>query len=275
MKLNSALSTKPEQQSGGTRPIFFFLVLVALFGWAYVFFMSDLFLVSDIEVRGLKSVDAYDVKREAFAIMDQQNSRWSWLNRHALFLNREAIEEGLKETLFAELVAVENVHFNVLRLLIEERSNRFIFHSHQQYLWVDLQGVATAELSVDERKQAQARILGQRSVRSDDAPIIHRDLDELIAAGYRVSDQTEVRSWLEFTNRIYKQGFLYREYEPPTASSTSATLISREGYPVFVDLSKDLNYQLNAYNAFKQDKPKELQVKEYVDVRIPGRIYVK
>lgn len=260
-----------------TRVVFHLLGLAAVIGWMYVIFISDLFAISDIRVSGLKALDPIDVDREVYAILDARKEWRPWSTRHAWFIKQSELAEQLKERLFASSVIVDKSYSNVLRLSVEERSKRLIFHSHQQYFWVDLQGLATAELTSDERKQIQSRILGSRLISSDEPPVIHRDLDELIAQGYTVSDTTQTKAWIQSATEIVKQGILYRELEPPaTPSSTTAILVSDDGTRVLLDLDSPLAPQLRSYVAFKKNPGSHnVPVTEYVDVRIPGRLYVK
>ena len=177
--------------------------------------------------------------------------------------------------MFVLSVDVDKVGFNVLRLKIEERSRRFVFYSHKQYFWADMNGALTEELTTDERRSMQERILGQRAVHDDDPPLIHRDLDEFVEPGYVIADAETVRTWTETSEALLKAGLLYREYSPPTGSTTVAVVRSQEGYPVMLDTSESLESQIKTFLAFVQSHPKDLKVEEYVDVRIPGRIYVK
>lgn len=267
-----------RHQDGGersSRVVFLFLGLIAVVGWLYVIFTSDLFIVRQIQAEGLVSLDVGDISREVYAILDQRGAWRPWSPRHAWFIDRARLTQELQKKLFAESVSVDNSYTGILRLIVKERSNRFILHSHQQYVWVGLDGVVTDEVSTDEKKMAQALLLGQRLMLPTDPPIIHQDLDELVTTGYSITTSDQAKAWIATASEIAKGGFRYREIEPQTPSSTTARVISADGYPVLVDTSEPLEPQIRAYNAFNQSKPKTLKVSEYVDVRVPGRIYVK
>ena len=266
------ISRRPTKEK--TRRLFYFLGAFALIGWAYVLFMSDLFIVSDIQVSGVQRLDEMDVKREVFDVLDQRRGWKPWPARHSWFINVPDLQNELKARLFAQSVVVDNSYQHILRLKIEERANRLIYHSHQQYLWVDLQGLVTAELNADERKQVQARILGQRIPSPYDPPVIHCDLEELMTIGYRVAETNTVKSWIEKASSIMAAGISYREIDMESASSSLAAIVSPEGYNVLIDLDQDLDTQMKTYKAFKRAES-NIKVSEYLDVRVPGRVYVK
>src|SRR5574337_1531727 len=239
---------RAEYHHARTRTVFRLLGLAAIVGWAYVLFMSDLFTINEIQASGLKELDPVEVNREVFQILDSRKEWRPWSPRHAWFINTEALAQQLKDRLFASNVIVDKSYTNVLRLSVEERSKRLIFHSHQQYFWVDLQGIATNELTDDERKLTQQRILGTRIPAPDDPPVIHRDLDELISPGYVVADSNQVKFWIQTATEIARQGLAYREMQPPNGtSSTTAILTSPEGYKILIDAYTALEPQLKTY----------------------------
>jgi len=275
--MNSAWSRAPirEQKTSSVRITFIFLGLACTIGWLYTIFISDLFLVRHIEATGLVSMDELDVKREVLAILDERGGWRPWSARHIWFIDVDFVEEELKRRLFASQVAVDKSYTGILRLKIEERSNKLILHSRQQYLWVDLQGMITRELTLGEQKNVQALILGQRQMLPTETPIIHYSVDELLAPGYSVAPSETVKGWITTATELAKGGFLFREIDIETPSSTTARVINDSGYSVLVDMSVPLENQIRAYKAFVESKPKDIKVTEYLDVRVPGRIYVK
>ncbi|MSR85397.1 hypothetical protein EXS71_03115 [Candidatus Uhrbacteria bacterium] len=276
-----------DQRQGRIRPlknysdpnrrgrIFDFLALIAVVGWLYIFFISDLFLINTIQVVGAGKIDTADVSREVLSVLDHRASWRPWPGRHAWFIDREALAQQLQTALFLEEALVDKSYTHILRLSIKERSQKLIFYSHQQYVWADTHGAVMDDLTPSERKDAQARILGSRPALVDDPPLVHHDLDERMIHGYRVADDLQVKQWVESTSQAMKAGFLYRELNPPGASSTKAIFITAQGDKVFVDLAAPLEPQFKGYLTFKKYQPKDLKVTEYVDVRIPGKVFVK
>lgn len=257
------------------RAVFTILGLGAVFGWTYLVFISDVFSVNAVEVRGVKDLDPVDVTREVFDVLDERASFRPWPARHAWFINQKELEERLKTRLFVLNATVEKSYDNVLRLSIEERVKRMVFHSRQQYFWLDLQGVATQELSQEEKRDVQARLLGHRPVRVDEPPVIKRNLDEPVSAGFVLTDQNEARHWIGLSEKLGMAGLAYREIEPPAASSSLFKVLSVEGYTVLMDVTASIESQVHTYQAFIKNKPKDLGQPEYIDVRVPGRVYLK
>ncbi len=255
--------------------VFFMLGISACIGWMYLLFISDAFSISTIEVRGVKTMDQADVAHEVFQVLDRRGEWRPWSTRHAWFVDKEILAQELKDRLFVGKVIVDNSNPNILRLSIEERSKKVIFHSHKQYYWVDLLGVATEELSLEEIKNAQARLLGQQLATPDDPPIIKQDLENSIAKGLILADSRRAKEWIKLSEDLKSYKLLYREITPPTASSTKFTVLSHEGYDVLMDITAPLELQVKTYLGFIKTKPEGLKPLDYVDVRVPGRIYLK
>lgn len=248
---------------------------VAIIGWPYVLFMSDAFTVNAVEVRGVKTMDPVEVTREVFQILDKRGAWRPWPARHAWFIDGNVLANELKDHLFVANVIVDKSYNNVLRLSIEERSKKMIFHSHRQYFWVDISGIALEELSAEEMKTAQARLLGQRLATNDDPPIIKQDLDDTISNGFILADSRRAKEWIKLAEDLKSYKLLYREIEPPTASSTLFKVLSHEGYDVLMDITAPLELQVKTYLGFIKTKPAGLKPLDYVDVRVPGRVYLK
>lgn len=263
-------------QGSGRRIFFVFLGVVSVIGWSYVFFVSDAFMLKDVEVRGVKTLDPVEVKREVYDVIDSRPHPFWQPARHTWFLRAEELEPLLKERLFAERVTVDNPSKNILRLLVEERSRRSILRTSSQWLWIDMQGVILDALSPKESQDADNRLLGKPATVTADAPIVYINREKPFHVGESIQIG-DMRAWLDVALEMKKQGIAYREIEPPTeASSTQLVLKTAEGYDVWFDTSSDtLKTQIEAYRAFQKQKPKDVQVHEYVDVRIPGRVYVK
>ncbi len=267
--------TLRQQRFSKRNAVFLILGLVALVGWPYVLFMSDAFTINTVEVRGGKTLDPMDVTREVLRILDARGGWRPWPARHAWFVNEKAIAEQLKEHLFVSNVIVDKSYNHVLRLLVEERTKKVIYHSHQQYFWVDIQGIATDELTPEERKDTQSRLFGNRAATNDDPPIIKQNIDDKINQGFVLADSRRAKEWIKLAEDLKSYKLLYREIEPPTASSTLFKILSQEGYEVLMDITAPLDLQVKTYQGFIKTKPAGLRALEYVDVRVPGRVYLK
>jgi hypothetical protein len=269
---------RATRERGSVRFGFFvFFAFVAVIGWLYVFFISDAFQVKNVEVVGTKGIDPVYAKREVYEVMDARPRSFWEPARHSLLMDLDHLEPVITDRLGVERVALTKVSTNILRLSIEERVRRFILRTPTQYLWMDFRGRVLAELNSQEQKDVEARLMAKRLTTAQDVPILtYPELTRALEPNEGIPDPKTSR-WLAMGLQLQKQGIGYRELQPPgTPSSTRLVVITAQGYEAWFDTSQDtLETQIEAFKAFQQQKPKDLQIKEYVDARIPQRIYVK
>lgn len=273
---NSELNDFLRSRSFSRRDtVFGFFGIVAIIGWAHVILMSDAFHINTVKATGLQVLDEMDVTKEVFRILDERPYWRPWPKRHSWFLDEKALEESLKERLFAANVTVSKGYGQTISITLEERAKRIIFHSRQQYAWVDLHGIVTSELSETEKRDAQARLLGHRKANANDAPIIKRNLEEGISQGFTTGDVREVKEWIELHDLLRKSGMEFREFTPPTVSSTQLEVLAQNGEEVIMDITASIEMQSKTYQAFKKTDEGAKKIYDYIDVRVPGRVYVK
>jgi hypothetical protein len=58
-------------------------------------------------------------------------------------------------------------------------------------------------------------------------------------------------------------------------TSTTAYVYTDKGFQVLLDLQAPVAPQIETYMKFMASKPKGMEINEYVDVRILGKIYIK
>lgn len=255
--------------------VFFLLGCGALLGWLYLIFASDAFAISSVEVRGLKNMDPVEVTKTVYDVLDERGGGLPWPARHAWFVDRTRLARELSTRLFATNVIVDKSYSSILRLSIEERSKRVVFHSHKQYFWLDTQGVATDELTTDERLNIQSRLLGTRPIHLDEPPVVKRDLDQDVSKGTNIASLQEAREWIKLAEDVKALNLVYREIEPPQATSTLFKVLSSEGHVVLMDITAPLDLQVRTYQEFVRSASKDMGKPQYIDVRVPGRVYLK
>ncbi len=233
-------------------------------------------MLHDIEVRGVTSLDPVEVKREVYAVIDARPRPIWQPARQLWFLPVEDIRSRLQARLMVKSITVDKTSYNVLRLTVEEGTKQFILKTPTQVFWVDTKGVIKQEVSSKDLKNMETNLNGKLTSNVSDTPVFSIDNQTILQPGQQISAQT-IKTWLNVAAQLQKQGIRYREIKPDAAaSSTKISVKTLSGYAVWFDTSSGtLKTQIEAYRAFEKQKSKDLQIHEYVDVRIPGRVYVR
>jgi len=237
-------------------------------------FVSGYWRVRTFDIQGLQEQNRGEVSTSVFYILD--HGPWKpWDRRNIFWLNRKAVEEALKEKLFAEEVVVDKKYPDILRLKIKERQQSVTLVSKNQFLSVDTNGLVTGEAQGQALNLAHDRLAGKILSAVSQTPLIVVDLTELAAPGYQVVEAQVVRRWIETYRKLVNLGVQFRYLGFDQAASPTLKIVSAKGYAILMNTHASLEPQVEAYKKFIQAQPKKLSIKEYVDVRVPGKIFVK
>jgi len=235
--------------------------------------VSKFWDIKKIEVNELAVISRGEVIDAVFKILDE-NDHFIIKGRNIFFIDTKDLETELNESLFVENVTVDKSYPNILRLIVKERQRSVVIASKDQLLTVDINGLVTGE-AIDEVKDELRLRLNDKSF-SDSAhpPLILCDLQELATSGYQVADQETVKRWLDTYKTLLSEGLEFRYIKIDDALSRTLRIRLENGIDLLVDILSPLDPQIETYDKYRQSKPK-VNPKEYIDVRIPGKLYIK
>ncbi len=254
------------------------LGVFALLGWGSLLFFSDLLSVRTVTVEEGKGIDRIEAKAAVLQSLDRREGWRPWPARHPWFIDERSLAEQLKARWFAESVEVRTSPVsNIVRLIIKEQKNTLLVKTPSQFLRVDAQGIVRAELTPEERLTVLQRLAGRATniSSSTEALIELPDLGDPVALRYRLPIEVdELRRWFTIDKELQRAGlaFGYVRVEPQHLA-----LYGRDGIPSYIDPLENVPAQLKALSEF-QARVKAGKIpppKEFVDARIPGRLYVK
>jgi cell division septal protein FtsQ len=241
---------------------------------AWFFLISGFWSVADVQTNDLKELNRGEVVSSTYQVLDE-GDHGPIDGRTIFFIDEKKLGEELQKRLFVDHVAVEKSYPNVLRLLIEERQRSVVFASKDQLLVIDSNGIVTGEVATAESNAFRQRISGKAVALASDPPLIVCDLPELVASGYQATSLETVRRWLDMSEALYRAGLKFRYLRLMEPKSSTVYVRLEKGYDVIMDLDSDLRAQADMYRSFEASAQKNIQIKEYVDVRVPGKVYLK
>ncbi len=266
--------------------VFRLLGLLSFGGWVYVFFFSPWLEVREIDIRG--AGDSRALRGDVYRAIDQQN-HFLISPRHVWFIDLPALEKTLTQDWFAERVTIErSLSNNVLRLNVVERTNRLVLVTEDAYFWVDRKGLILSELRPDERQAVLQRMTGREPVRPSDPLILRYNPPEDVTIGYRVADEEDMTKWLSMNFLLLQKKIDYRYLDLTQSGDeqVEARLWLQDGTATYLNTRENVLGQLNALAVFLAETNPEKKrrsglqgvsatVNSFIDVRIPGRIYIK
>jgi hypothetical protein len=247
---------------------------LAFTGWLYIFFFSDIFIVDRLEIEGIQVLERGEVE-EATEDALKGMRVFPFQTKNIFFINTDGLSTKLTDKLFAQSVTVDKKVPNILRLKIEERQTSLVILKESKFWQIDRNGIIVREI-VDEpeRVSIQGQIDNPVSDRGSVLPVLEiiKDIDPVAGNSY-VTD-FRVSMWLDTFKSLQDLGFGYRHATVESATSTKLVLNMFEPYDVYIDILEPVEPQIESLYEFLRMK-KDVKIKEYIDARIPGKIYYK
>lgn len=269
-------------------------------GVVWLLFWSSYFVVSRYDIQGLKSVSRGEVEADIEADLD--HAKWHPGDARNIFLlNPQALANQLKDQIFAQNVTVDKQYPNVLRLNIEERQRSVMVSSNDQLLTVDTNGVvenvvqlapiqppvvvdasSTSSTSTTTTApmpstpyQVQLYLTHAPIWTSKLPPLIQINLPEEATTTQQVTDADTVKKLIEAFQAIADSGIHFRYLTSASFDERTIYVVTDKGYNVILDIGSDLGPQLTTYQKFIQHEPKGMVVSQYIDARVPGKVFVR
>jgi len=251
------------------------LLVTAFFLIASAWFVlqSGFFDANEIQIDGLRSLERGDVDREVADALNEQSTHRPWNPTNILLLDKKRLEDRLQERLFAEVVTVDKTYPNILRLKIEERQRSVVLVTNDQYLLVDTSGVVTGYAEGDVLSSAMDHISARTLLTADSLPVIQMPTDEPPAPGFQIADPSIIQTWIQNARILISRGAdtYFMKIEKPEAHL--ARYIMPGKYELRIDISRPIDDQVGAYETYLRTV-EDSTITEYIDVRVPGKIFV-
>ncbi len=248
-----------------------YLVLgcIALIGWAFFFLRSEYFDVHDVEIQASGgAVTSMDVLPTVFSILDGQSAR-PWSKRQRYFLPERKLEQGIQEALYAEQVEVGKTSNNILRLKIVFGS-RFLYitQNGEEFLTCTVARPAGVQLT-------DTAVLTAAKKRFLATDFTTHKLDGIVYVRKATTtlDVPSMKRLLELGKSLEDHRLAYAHIRELDAQQVSVQ-IDRSA-EALLDLAQPLEGQVERIQSILRDKDYIARRPLQIDVRIPGRAYIR
>ncbi len=254
--------------------IIYLTAAFAIIGWYWFLFFSGFWDIGTLDIKNIKTLDRTEVYAEIQHILQEQPWR-PWHQQNMFMLNSDLLASNLRDRLFIEDVRIEKIYPNTLQLDIKEKQRSVIVVSHDQYVNVDVNGIVTGEPDKESLQRAQACIQAHSFMDEVHVPVIVLNMEDPLAPGFQIAKSYQVHRWLDTARRLILGGVKFRFIKLENADASYARFVSEKGYDIYFDLLQPIDPQLYTYLEFMKTKPDQSKITEYLDARVPGKVYVK
>jgi hypothetical protein len=262
---------KYKTQSWVAYVLFFLFIILA--GLWFVFF-SGYFRTVEYDIIDLNVLEKDVVTGEIGKFLDTRDGVIKD-KRNIFLIDEQSVADHLMNTFFIESATVDKIYPNILRLKIKERQRSVILVTRNKIYIVDDYGVITDHAD-------QATVSTTREFLSSSVPV--DSLKEIFVIvptstnyeiGWQYTNTNNVRGWLDLAEKLRNAGIWFKAIQINDDEPGILRVILKENKDVIMDEDISLDSQIDTLRQFMQSKPVWDDIHEYVDVRIPGRIYYK
>lgn len=253
-----------------------FVLLAAFLGTAGIWyvFVSGAFRVTELQIEGLKDIDREVVASSTYEAIEA--GPWKpWDKRTIFFVDASQLAHTLENQLFFEHVQIEKRYPNILRLIMTERQRSVVLVSRGQFLLVDVQGVVTGDADVAAQERIRRLLSKNDLMTADQLPVIIFDLPEPATAGYQAAKPESIRAWIEASKSLLGARIRHRYLTVPDIDGATMAVQTDGNINIVMERGPQMQTQIEMYRKFMENKKKDMPVTEYVDVRVPGKVFVK
>ncbi len=252
------------------RKPYILLGVIALFGWFFFFFRSEFFDIRGIEIQTSGGfVTEGDVLPIVLQSLDAQSAR-PWSSRHLFFLPEEKVEEGIRVALYAEDVKVGEIDNGILRLSISFGS-RFLYTTQNGELFLKCAVARPAGIVLEDPVILNA--VKKRYLVSTD--FTTQSLDGLVYIRKTTStlEVPVIKRLLELARSLDDHETRFAHFEE--RSSTEVSVQLDRDRQLLMDLNQPLVDQVERGQALLREKEYKDLKPLTIDLRIPGRAYLR
>ncbi len=249
---NSVLHVKTPKKGGAWRLWFLLLIFLLLLGGSvYLLFFSDYFRVKEVVLEGATEEMETEI-----------NEMLTWETDYMIMFDANTFSSSLLNR-WEELadVKVTKVWPCKLEVLLIAEVPKLVWNSDTKLFLINSAGIVLGRIEEDERLAKYNDL----SVVDDLSRLYFEDGDKVVSRDF-IFFVDSVKSDLE--NSIKKEVEAFEVVE----TTFELRVKMREGYSIYFDALRDPQTQVEKLNIFFKGG---LFVNEYVDLRVPGRVYYK
>lgn len=252
------------------RKPYLLLGVVVVLGWTFFFFRSEFFELKDVEIQSSGGiVSSSDVLPIVFEALDARPAR-PWSKRQTLFLPKQGLEEGIKAALYAEEVKIEEINDNVLRLKISFGS-RFLYTTHDGEDFLKCAVARPAGIALDD--PATLAAAKKRYLLATDFTTLKLDGLVYVRKATTTLEVPTIKRLLDLGKTLDEYQIKFAHLEEGSGQEVSVQL--DRDRQVLMDLAQPMKDQVERCQAILREKEYQDLKPLTIDLRIPGRAYLR
>jgi len=258
-------------------PKFVYLIIVI----AGLFFLSyaDFFQIINVEVSGTQRINTAEVESLIFEQVDKKKYL-VFKQGSIFFFNKRQVEKTLAAHFLLEKVKIKKSYFKTIKVEITEKQSGIAWVSSGNQHYLDLEGIALREIELGSGFTVEAGGANTDVIRSElssgEFPVVYDLSNSEILIGQLVTTEELV----SFVTNLFDELSLVADFEISHFNierpfSRDVTLVTKEGWEARFKIDEDPITQGGILMQILQQKIRDRENLEYIDLRFGEKVFYK
>jgi cell division septal protein FtsQ len=254
------------------KSVFWFLALILLIFVIWLIFFAPFFRIKEILIIGNEATSSEKIKNEVNQII-QKRAFFVLPKDNIIFIKPAEIEKALEqENPSFQKIEAEKKFPNILKIEILERRSAIIWCRRENCFFTDKNGIAYAEVF-----SAELTPFGEKE-NIEKMLVVQEEKEGEIKISQKVADQNFIGFILEISKNLKQiENLEIISLRTPESASLEIWITTTGGWQAVFNASEPAKKQAGNLAKFLSEKISEEERKnlEYIDLRIPEKIYYK
>ncbi len=242
---------------------FVLLALLLMFGLVYLLFYSPVFAITTVAVQTNGIINTEFVKMNLVDWQLHQRRAAIYPQSNIFLFSKSWLKENIEKKYRIEDLSIKKKLPNAIIITIKEQPPALLWKTGELYYSVDVNGIVV--------RQEQTENV------ASDATIVQQEGSGEVAVGKRILSEDTISFILTLRDDLKNKTTVHALMNTLLAGGSSELHIkSDEGFTIYFDRRESLQAQMEtliqALNTTLADQRSKLQ---YIDVRIPGKVFYK
>ncbi|MBI4592353.1 hypothetical protein HY733_02810 [Candidatus Uhrbacteria bacterium] len=233
-----------------------------ILGFVTFLFTNELFRITHVDVSGVESIDTSILETTITEYLHERAFLVFRRSNQFLF-SSDDLSRSLEEQ-FALASNSMSLQGGTLFIHLEERSSNLFWKTSDRLYVVDLEGIVVREVTHPEDPILQQEL-----------PVFI-DVNGLeVTIGSQVLTSTEVDAAFELFMHLNELEIAFQYLELDRLAGKWVKLVTDQGYSILLDLTGNINEQIQNLSIVLQEQVEDPSTLEYIDLRFGDKIYFK
>lgn len=256
-------SDELQSQQKKKRIVILFVLMLVAAGLVYGLVYAPIFKIEKIAVSGTRDPDL--INRLQMITLDETrgHSYVIWPRNNILFLNKEKLKARINLELVLDRLEIDRQLLHTLKIEVEEKIPVLLWQEKEDLYYIDRSGLVMGAVSRDEVAY--------------DLPLVGRPTSSLVILNEQLLDGGDIefiRQVLAETAEIFSEWTVER-VTVERVSNDELYFYSSQGWYYILARETDIERDLTNLDRLIKQEIGQTDKLEYVDLRLPDRIFYK